>query len=159
MVPLITTREILQVTAPQSGQSPILVDVRSIAERSVSYIPGSVSVAEFENLDWSNMKDRCIIPYCTIGMRSGMYGTKLRSLGFNNVRNGEGILLWTHAASVVRKVSSLSLCGTNEEPTKEVHVFSSDFNLIADSYVPVVFSFLEVYWYGWKCWWYGSFEV
>ena len=85
----------------------VLVDVRSEAEMSVSMIPGAIKLAEFEHIirqpgaQQDRLKTKCtIIPYCTIGYRSGQYGEKLIRAGFQHVRNGEGIILWTYDDSL-----------------------------------------------------------
>lgn len=165
-LPLIRTLDTMKMMKSVDENSrPILVDVRSEQERSISYLPGSISLCEFEKLDWPKIKERIVITYCTVGMRSGIYGSKLLCIGFKDVRNGEGILLWTHTLSSNNSATdefSLIRHSTTDgtiEQTKEVHVFNNDFNLIADGYAPVIFSSFDIYWYGWKCWWYSSFNV
>jgi rhodanese-related sulfurtransferase len=121
--------------------SLILVDVRSKEERDISMIPGAIAVEEFEVLMKSNpdeLKSQLIIPYCTIGYRSGKYGTQLiEKYGFTNVRNGEGIVLWTYqGAGLVTKKDDSVVSST------EVHTFSSAWNLAADGYSTVQFGVL-----------------
>lgn len=127
--------------------SPILVDVRSKEERDISMIPGAIGVEEFEALMKSNpdqLKSQLIIPYCTIGYRSGKYGTQLiEKHGFTNVRNGEGIVLWTYQGSdlVTKKEDSTVT-------SKVVHTFGSAWNLAADGYSTVQFGVLTFAYHG-----------
>lgn len=122
-----------------SESNMILVDVRSREERAVSMVPGAITSEEFESLIKCNPemdKSMLIIPYCTIGYRSGKYGSALiRDHGFKNVRNGEGIVLWTYAegSSLVRKKDGI------EESTHKVHTFGSAWDLAADKYSTVQF--------------------
>ena len=117
----------------------ILVDVRSKNERDISMIPGAINSDEFEILIKNNPtinKTRLIVPYCTIGYRSGKYGSYLlKECGFTNVRNGEGIVLWTHAVGS----SLVVLEGGIEKCTNKVHTFGSAWDLAADKYSTVQF--------------------
>ena len=139
-----------EVTSLKIGQflyedelNMILVDVRSKNERDVSMIPGAITSDEFENLIKNNPnmdKSRLIVPYCTIGYRSGKYGSYLlKECGFTNVRNGEGIVLWTHAvgSSLVVQVGGAEKC------TNEVHTFGSAWDLASDKYSTVQFGTLS----------------
>eukprot|EP00300_Choanocystis_sp_HF-7_P014743 c18803_g1_i3.p1 GENE.c18803_g1_i3~~c18803_g1_i3.p1 ORF type:complete len:114 (+),score=9.77 c18803_g1_i3:202-543(+) len=81
----------------------------------VSIIPGALSEQEFMSRSPADFQDKTIVPYvgepnppislifclgqqCTVGFRSGNYCRKLIQSGTygNDIRNGEGILLWTH---------------------------------------------------------------
>jgi len=81
----------------------LLVDVRSDEEMAVSMIPGSMTRKEFEKRqelhhdDWLST-NVTVVPYCTVGYRSGRYCDQLVQRGFppHRVKNGEGIVLWTH---------------------------------------------------------------
>lgn len=127
--------------------SPILVDVRSKEERNISMIPGAIAVEEFEALmktSSDQLKSQLIIPYCTIGYRSGKYGTQLiEKHGFTNVRNGEGIVLWTYQGADLVTMKEDSLV-----PSKVVHTFGSAWNLAADDYSTVQFGVLTFAYHG-----------
>jgi hypothetical protein len=112
--------------------------VRSVEERNVSMIPGSITSEEFESLIKQNpdhYKSKLIVPYCTIGYRSGKYGSNLKKeYGFENVRNGEGIVLCTYVCpNLVRKEGGVDVS------TNKVHTFGSDWDLTSDSYTTVQF--------------------
>lgn len=143
---VISTLDLVNIMEQKSTHSdgivsPILVDVRSKEERDVSMIPGGISVEEFEAMIKENpkqYKSQLIVPYCTIGYRSGKYGTQLMEKhGFTNVRNGEGIVLWTYQGAdlVTKKEEGIV-------STKVVHTFGSAWNLAADGYSTVQFGVL-----------------
>uniref|UniRef100_A0A0G4H6V2 Rhodanese domain-containing protein n=1 Tax=Chromera velia CCMP2878 TaxID=1169474 RepID=A0A0G4H6V2_9ALVE len=100
-----------------SRGGPVLVDVRDEEERRVSVIPGSFSKDEFERevaglTEESQLKTTTedakepfdpsavrVVPYCTIGYRSGLCVRDLKVRGFTQSRNGEGVILWAHKLS------------------------------------------------------------
>lgn len=99
-VSTISAHELLRLKA--AGQKLVLIDVRLPEEQEVSVIAGAISQDEFERADKRTQYDpnallnATIVPYCTIGFRSGLYARKLKALGYANVKNGEGIVMWTH---------------------------------------------------------------
>ncbi|MCB9674302.1 MAG: MPT-synthase sulfurylase [Alphaproteobacteria bacterium] len=105
-------------------ESPVLVDVRPPEERKVSMIPGAITKEEFE-ADPEKYRGHTIVPYCTIGARSGMYGKKLMNDGWE-VRNLKGsILLWTYTGQPLEGPQG---------PTHEVHTYGRRWALVADGY-------------------------
>ncbi|TNE86672.1 MAG: rhodanese-like domain-containing protein [Deltaproteobacteria bacterium] len=100
---------------------PVLVDVRSDAERGVSTIPGAVSPERFA----SEAPEGPVVTYCTIGARSGEYAEKLRSEG-RDVRNLAGSLLaWTHVGGELVD---------GDGPTRRVHVYGKRWDLVHSDY-------------------------
>lgn len=75
---------------------PVLVDVRSRAEHSVSRIPGAITQAEYE-ADADSLADRPAIVYCTVGGRSYLYARKLVAAGIDAANYRDGILGWCRA--------------------------------------------------------------
>lgn len=109
----------------QAGDDLVLVDVREEDEQAVSMIPGAITKQQFE-ADPGAHEGKTIVPYCTIGGRSGMYTQHLQSQGVANVLNFKGsILAWTHAGGELQ-------CQGNA--TKQVHTHSKKFNLAAEGY-------------------------
>ena len=69
---------------------PLLLDARTPAEFRVSHLAGarfvnfdSVRTAQFAGLD----RDRPVVVYCSVGLRSERLGERLHALGFRHVRN------------------------------------------------------------------------
>mmetsp|Transcript_10591 Transcript_10591/g.25890 ORF Transcript_10591/g.25890 Transcript_10591/m.25890 type:complete len:182 (+) Transcript_10591:134-679(+) len=126
----------------KTGKKVVVVDVRTEAERKVSRISGSIDEDEFWKMDVKSMqKDTHVVGYCTIGFRSGMFAQKVKNKGIENVYNSEGVVLWTHD----RKTEPLIRRDErgNEQPTKEVHVYGSDWDLADEGYKTFKFSTFE----------------
>eukprot|EP01041_Mallomonas_annulata_P008821 gene8821-18257_t len=132
----ITTAEI---QALDKNGIVVLVDVRSSAEQRISTIPNSIAKETFESKILPNCdKNSLIIPYCTIGYRSGKYGLFLQEKGFKNVRNGEGVVLWTHSGKPLVKTR-----GNQDVFVFECHTFGKKWDLAATSYKTVQFTQLH----------------
>ena len=111
------------------GEAPIIIDVREPEEQAVSRIPGAKTIEEFEQFRRTARftKDTLIVTHCTIGYRSGNYAKELNGSGIGNVRNLAGSLLsWTHVGG--------ALVDSNGEPTKRVHTYGEQWNLVAEGY-------------------------
>ena len=105
-----------------------IIDVRSPAERAVSFIPGAISTEEFER-NLAQYRQATIIAYCTIGYRSGKYAEKWRQQGVK-ILNLEGSLLaWSHVRG--------KLIDATGSITNKVHVFGRQWQLTADDYQPI----------------------
>jgi len=106
----------------------VLVDVREPHERRVSMLPGAITKEDFER-NSARYRSWLVVPYCTIGLRSGLYTRELRGRGFA-VRNLAGsALAWAHAGLPFE---------TSGKATRRVHVFNADWNLLPLGYEPVV---------------------
>lgn len=100
----------------------IVVDVRSEAEVNVSIIPGAITKAEFEK-NREQYKGRTVIPYCTVGVRSGAYAKQLAKDGVD-VKNYKGsILEWVGA--------ELPLVTLDGKSTNRVHTYSGRYRIPA----------------------------
>ena len=122
--PTITTNDILS-----RGDSVLLVDVRSEEEIQVSIKKNAITQKDFENLlsqDVGSLSDKVIVPYCTIGYRSGQYADSLKKKYPSfEVYNGPGVLLWAfHNAPLT----------CNGKETKMVHTFSSQFSVLPSTH-------------------------
>lgn len=111
--------------AEKAGEEPptpsfVLVDVRSEEEVKVSVIPGAITKAQYER-DQAKYKDIEVIPYCTVGGRSGAYAKKLAKEGVK-VKNYKGsILKWVDA--------ELPLVTLDGKPTNRVHTYSDRYKV------------------------------
>lgn len=121
----ITPAELQQLQ--RQRQQVVLVDVRSPEEREVSFIPGAISIVEFER-NSKQYQNSTIVAYCTIGYRSGKYAEKFRQQGIK-ILNLEGSLLaWSHAQG--KLINSQGL-------TNKVHVFAPQWRFAAEDYESV----------------------
>ena len=121
----ITVEELLQL---QKGTTEVVVvDVREPQEMEVSMIPGAIDTATFQR-DAQSYREAIVVPYCTVGYRSGLFTQELQKAGWD-VRNLEGsILAWT--------LAGLPLENT-EGPTKRIHVYGRAWDLAAEEFSTV----------------------
>lgn len=133
-ITIASTEEICSLLRDQSDHV-VVIDVRTNEERAISRIPKSISQAEFEKTEWTSFdkSEKLFIPYCTIGYRSGLYAMKLRANGFEYVKNGEGIILWTHRAD-------MSLVDESGRVVNLVHTFGRRWQLASMKYQTTYFS-------------------
>jgi rhodanese-related sulfurtransferase len=110
------------------GRPAVLVDVREPQERQVSMLPGAISRQDFER-DSARYRSWLVVPYCTIGLRSGLYTRKLRGQGFEARNLAGSVLAWAHGGLPFEAAG---------KPTTRVHVFSAAWNLLPRGYEPVV---------------------
>jgi rhodanese-related sulfurtransferase len=103
----------------------VLVDVRSEKEVKISKIPGALTRKEFETKR-KLYKDKKILTYCTIGVRSSKYVISLKQERFEAYNLKESILGWTHRG--------LPLIGPEGKETRKVHVYAEAWNLVAKGY-------------------------
>ena len=116
-----------EITAKESGASApqanfVVVDVRSNAETSVSVIPGAITKTQYEKKR-RQYQGRLVIPYCTVGGRSGAYAKQLAKAGVK-VKNYQGsILKWVDAG--------LPVVTLDGKPTNRVHTYSDRYRIPA----------------------------
>ena len=115
-------------SGPNAPQAKfVVVDVRSNAEVNVSVIPGAITKAQYEK-NRQQYQGRLVIPYCTVGGRSGAYAKQLAKAGAK-VKNYQGsILKWVDAG--------LPLVTLDGKPTNRVHTYSDRYRIPAN-YVQV----------------------
>jgi rhodanese-related sulfurtransferase len=102
-VPLLRGEELANLLK-QSSRRLVLVDVRTDEEIEVSTINGALSKDEFlkqEEMQEFDKETDIIVPFCTIGYRSGQFASALKKKqGYKWVYNGEGVVLWSHCAEL-----------------------------------------------------------
>jgi len=88
----------------ETGETPLLLDVRAPEEFAVSHLPGAVraeTVAE-ARAAMEGEPGRPVIVYCSVGYRSAKLADELRQAGYPQVRNLEGsIFAWANAGHPV----------------------------------------------------------
>lgn len=112
-VPVTTARQLLS-----ANPMPLLLDVRSPAERAVSIIPGAVT-----ELGTQPPGTRVVV-YCTIGLRSGIRARELRAQGLEAVNLRGGILSWLAEGG--------QLVDAAGQPTRAVHVYGRRWDAVPD---------------------------
>ncbi len=123
--PEISVAEWLERT---KGRPAVLVDVREPHEQRVSMLPGAISKQTFEG-ESDRYRSWLVVPYCTIGLRSGFFTRTLRGHGFE-VRNlAGGALGWAHAGLPFE---------ADGKTTRRVHVYAAGWNLLPQGYEAVV---------------------
>ena len=112
----------IQVEELEKLDDVLLLDTRKVEEFSVSHIKNALWVGhkEFE-LDSINEriedKDKKIVVYCSIGVRSEDIGEKLLDAGYSNVQNlYGGIFEWKNKGYTVYDIE--------ENETEKIHAFN-----------------------------------
>jgi len=119
-VPTITLEEIRE--AGENGEPLQFVDVRSEEEMAVSMLPSAITRREYER-NPEAYADARIVPYCTVGARSGKYTRELRERGITAVNYRGSIIDWVEHGE--------PLVTPDGEPTKRVHTYSDRFSVPA----------------------------
>lgn len=104
----------------------LILDVRYEREWKVSMIPGAITLNEFEKNPQSYLSKR-IVTYCSLGYRSGVAASKLKSRGFDVYNLYGGVLAWSHYPNT-------GFVDSEGKPTNKVHVFGKDWDLLAKGY-------------------------
>mmetsp|Transcript_28147 Transcript_28147/g.81047 ORF Transcript_28147/g.81047 Transcript_28147/m.81047 type:complete len:237 (-) Transcript_28147:325-1035(-) len=83
------------VRLQSAGEKVLMVDCRTAEEMSCSMVDGAITLEQLEEADEADLQAATmIVPYCSVGYRSGIVAERLRRQGYENVRNGDGIVLW-----------------------------------------------------------------
>jgi hypothetical protein len=81
----------------------------------VSLIPGAITRSDYES-NRARYAAQRIVPYCTVGYRSGKYTEKLRQQGVDAVNFEGSIMAWVEAGQ--------PLVTPNGKDTRRVHTWS-----------------------------------
>lgn len=108
----------------QLNNEVIVLDAREIEEYEVSHLKNSLFVGyndfQISSLD-SIPKDKKIVVYCSLGIRSENIGRKLQKAGFSQVENlYGGIFKWKNA--------DYPVYDSEEIKTNKVHAFSKQWS-------------------------------
>jgi rhodanese-related sulfurtransferase len=105
-------------------ENTILIDVREKTETDISIIPGAILLDQFLK-NKNKFKDKTLVFYCTLGVRSGLKAQDLQKEGFNVLNLKGSILSWAHAGL------EFDHKGTK---TKKVHTYGKDWHLLPEGY-------------------------
>ena len=116
-VPYISVEELRMY---QLDDEVVILDAREPKEFKVSHIENAV-YAGYDNFDISILrniaKNKKIVVYCSVGIRSEKIADKIKNAGFKDVHNlYGGIFEW--------KNEEFPLVDINGEETEQVHVYS-----------------------------------
>lgn len=115
----ITTRELADWLKDRQRQPPILLDVRTVDEWSVSHLPGARRIdpgASPQAALPDIPKDAPVVTYCAVGYRSAELAMRMRAAGFTHVQNLDGsIFQWANEHRPLLRDS---------EPASRVHPYN-----------------------------------
>ena len=115
----IETAELAAWLADSDRPRPLLIDVRTAAEFSVSHLPGAVHAERVEHilpLIGPASAQRPVVLYCSVGWRSAIVADALRQVGSERVWNLRGsIFQWANEGR--------ALAGADEVSVDTVHPF------------------------------------
>lgn len=119
-IPYITVQELQEEL--NDNKFIFILDARQIKEYQISHLGNAIYVG-FKDFDIEVTKDRLpeknklIIVYCSIGVRSEKIAKKLKDAGYKNVKNlYGGIFEWKNNGFTVYNLQS--------QPTDSVHTYS-----------------------------------
>lgn len=115
----------------------VLVDTRLDEEFAISHLPNALTLSQFKSKK-EEYRNHFIVTYCTIGFRSEEFAEELIKEGFHAVNLVGSILLWLHEGNAI--------FDAQEKPTKNVHVYSKEWNLAPVEYHA---HFKEPFWKKW----------
>lgn len=114
----IATEDLAARLADAAAPKPLLLDVRTAEEYSVSHLPGARHVspaADAAAIDPLASRDTPIVTYCSVGYRSSAFAERLQKAGYRNVVNLEGsIFEWANSGRTVVREG---------HPVREVHSY------------------------------------
>ena len=158
-VPPVSFEKYLALSEEKGADRLLLIDVRSPEEMEVSMIAGSMSQAAFESLaldpQAEGSRQLALVPYCTIGHRSGLYGAALLAKGWDKkcVFNGLGVVPFSYEADfrLVVPASRTAPAATNSAgaadssseaaaaATMQLHVFGARWDVAHPAYETCTF--------------------
>ena len=153
-VPTITYAEVERISHFDDTKV-VLIDVRTEEENAVSVVKGALSREEFEKkyptpaalVEGTFLRNVILVPYCTIGYRSGVFSTTLMKNGWNgiidtlsdsttkpnqvsvSIYNGLGVVPWSYDQLPLVKGFH------NHNATKELHVYGDLWDLAHPDYL------------------------
>ena len=124
-VPEITAADLMAKL--EAGAELVLVDVRQPQEQAVSMLPGAITAETFQQ-NAEQYEGKTVVPYCTIGGRSGMYAMKLKTKGWDVLNFAGSVLAWSLAGGDFE---------CEGEATNRVYVNAQKYALVRDEHEAV----------------------
>ena len=157
-VPAVSTDQLIEMLRRVDDTArPVLVDVRTAAERQVARVPGALSRSEFEakiaDFGDSDVVVMCIMaastlslerprgmrPVGTVGRRSGQYAADVQKRGVcKRVWNSHGICAYSHHNDAFGD-GPQALVDDAGAPATRVHVYARPWDFASDRFEAVKF--------------------
>ena len=120
--------------------TPLLLDAREPAEYAVSHLPGArrvdpdASAAALADALGGVARDRPVVVYCSVGVRSAGVAERLEDAGFSDVRNLEGsIFRWANEGRPLTRGGGPQTGGTQTgEAAERVHPYDAAWGRLLD---------------------------
>jgi len=126
-VPQMTTAELARRLGT-ANEKPLLVDTRSREEYAVSHLPGAVWAEKPEQMRAvlrDVPRDRAVVLYCSVGVRSSKAAANLIKDGRGNVSNLRGSLFqWANEGRAIER---------DGRPVSEVHPYDRKWGALLDA--------------------------
>lgn len=126
-VPQMTTAELARRLAA-GNEKPLLIDARSREEYAVSHLPGAVWAEKSGQLRAvlrDVPRERAVVLYCSVGVRSSKAAAELIKDGRGNVSNLRGsIFEWANEGRAVER---------DGRPVREVHPYDKKWGALLDA--------------------------
>lgn len=121
--------------------NPLLVDVRTDAERLVSIIPGAIPSRQVDKELLRMDAERPLVAVCTVGLRAGLWASNFAEKQECNrqIFVYEGILLHALDGGEVVKQTIRADGQTINTPVEAVHCFARSFEFAPDGWETAVF--------------------
>jgi len=95
----------------------VVLDTRKKEEFDVSHLPNAIWTGENLTADVTISKDKKIVVYCSVGIRSEDFGEQLQEAGYHQVKNLYGsIFAW--------KDAGFEVVDTQGNTTENIHTYS-----------------------------------
>ncbi len=127
VVPQMTTVELARRLGTDNEQ-PLLIDTRSREEYAASHLPGAVWAEKLEQMRAvlrDVPRERTVVLYCSVGVRSSKAAAELLRDGRGNVSNLHGsIFQWANEGRAI---------GRDDKPVAEVHPYNKKWGALLDA--------------------------
>ena len=147
-VPVMSAAELVAMRSADEGERPVVVDVRSAAERVVARIPESLSRDEFE-ASGDEYDARDVVVACTVGRRSGAYAAALAKRRGGRVFNSTGICCYSHHAEAYGS-GPHALVDAAGAPATRIHVYARPWDFASERFEAVKFGPLGAFMAAWR---------
>ncbi|MGB5378886.1 rhodanese-like domain-containing protein [Muriicola sp.] len=107
------------------------LDARSPEEFNISHLPDAhyIGYKDFNAIEFTQNfpdKEATYVVYCSVGIRSGKIGKKIKDLGYTNIKNlSGGLFKWVN--------DGYKILDTTGQPTQKVHAYNKFWGLLLNN--------------------------